>query len=171
MNLAKPLPRFISFLIDACATVAFLIGLHFLIKNDNFIYELNILFNNPITFDSFLNFLTNISNQKSFLYFLGMLLYQNIYYVVIPLLFRGKTIGRMFLRLRITQLDESKPTFGNLLIREIIVNFIFAIFTLGLIYLVDLLISIFDKGRRSIADRMSNTLVMKDEYYLTRRRK
>ena len=82
------------------------------------------------------------------------------YLIVLPIVWTKQTMGRLLLHIRIVKINERPLTPGTMIIREIMGIFLISFFTFGITFLISLIMMVVAPGRRTIHDRMSNTLVV-----------
>jgi uncharacterized RDD family membrane protein YckC len=83
-----------------------------------------------------------------------------LYYLVVPVLWSGYTIGKKILGIRIVKLDGSPPTFGTMLVRVLVGGLIYA-FTLGIAVIVSAFMIGLRQDKRAIHDFIAGTYVKK----------
>jgi uncharacterized RDD family membrane protein YckC len=83
-----------------------------------------------------------------------------LYYLVVPVLWSGYTIGKKILGIRIVKLDGSSPTFGTMLLRVLVTGLIYAV-TLGLAIIVSAFMIGLRQDKRAIHDFIAGTYVSK----------
>ena len=125
----------------------------------------NIL-NGNITFEVIIDFLSDLSTGPGALYFFLMLLFYIIYFSVLPIFTGGRTLGKYIFRIRIVKLNETRVTFGTMFLREILSKAVLGFTTFGIVYVFSIYYSLTSKGYRTIHDRMANTLVVKEKYFV-----
>ncbi len=86
-----------------------------------------------------------------------------IYYVVLPLIWDGKTFGRKICGVQLKKIDGSKLTFATLFVREIIFKTLWWAVTLGVGQLVDLLMVATREDKQTIRDMITGTEIIENE--------
>lgn len=86
-----------------------------------------------------------------------------LYYLIVPVLWMGYTIGKKIVGIRIVKLDGSPPTIGTMLFRVVVGSLVYAI-TLGIGLIVSAFMIGLREDKRSIHDFIAGTYVTKDEY-------
>lgn len=125
--------------------------------------------NNSGTFDDLVNLINTNSEVKYFfeieMQFLGIILLATfivsaIYFVLIPLVWSGQTIGRRLLRVKVIRENNTDPKASSLIVREIIGNCLINLFVVffGLVIFINIILIV--GRRRSIADMISGTKII-----------
>ncbi|XMB67935.1 RDD family protein [Mycoplasmatota bacterium zrk1] len=94
--------------------------------------------------------------------FLISLVTRVLYFVILPLLWNGKTIGRKICGIRVKKMGGSNLSFGTLFAREVIFKELWWTFTFGLGALIDFLMVALREDRQTIRDIVMNTKVIED---------
>ncbi len=165
MEFASAKQRIFAFLIDFAVFAVFVTLLAIFIDNPvagqiqrNFFYEL-IHFN--LSYDLLVDTLTELSTGTSAIFFFSVLGVYLLYFVILPILTNGRTIGKFICRILIVKLNETKISFGTMFIRQIIGELLMCFFSFGIFGIISIILMFNAKGHRTIHDRMSNTLVVK----------
>lgn len=91
-----------------------------------------------------------------------------IVYFIIPLCFRrGRTIGKLAAKLAVISDDNSEAKWYKIIIRyfiSMIINVYLAVFSLGIVPLVSLLVSINHKDNKALCDLCAKTLVVDSRF-------
>lgn len=107
-----------------------------------------------------IEFATNLSTLTALYYTLTISAIYILYFCIIPLFWSKQTIGRLVAKVRIVKLNGTKMTFGTLLFRDYVGKFFLGIMTLGVIWIISVLMMSFARVHRTIHDRMANTLMV-----------
>ncbi|MGI6378360.1 MAG: RDD family protein [Bacilli bacterium] len=166
MEFAHPLQRIFAWLVDLAVLFALILLIHSLFYNpeaDNAVKQLFLDFVTfKLTFSSWVHYFTIMSNDRSLMFFISAVLIYTFFYVIIPCLTNGYTIGKIFFQIRVVKLNEKKMSFGTMFLRQILGSLVLGFFSLGITYIISGFSIFYAKGLRSIQDRMCNTLVVKD---------
>jgi uncharacterized RDD family membrane protein YckC len=84
-----------------------------------------------------------------------------LYYLIVPVLWSGYTIGKKIVGIRIVKLDGSSPTFGTMLLRVVVGGLIYAV-TLGIAVIISAFMIGLREDKRSIHDFVAGTYVTKE---------
>ncbi|GAA0451348.1 RDD family protein [Alkalibacillus silvisoli] len=85
-----------------------------------------------------------------------------IYYVLLPVLWYGYTLGKRAMGIRISRVDGGKVGVGTMLLREIVGNLIYGL-TIGIAIIVSIFMVVFREDKRAIHDLIANTYVTYSE--------
>lgn len=191
----KTYKRIMAYVIDWIIIGIILMGLYYFIKDSNIIHELNLnlqhineqLLKHQITIETYFkefSHITYLLDQERSLHIAISILVICIYFIIVPILKDGKTIGLYVLSLKIKGND--KLSVFKLFIRNFIVNGLFylivsfllsyilkdeayfiSITILGIIQIVLALISLFmviyKKDKKGLQDILSNTEIIVDK--------
>lgn len=86
-----------------------------------------------------------------------------IYFVLLPLILKGGTIGRLVLGLKLIKVDGKQLDFRTMLVREFIGKVGLGMITLGATYIMSIFMVIFRKDKRAIHDFVAKTVVVYKE--------
>lgn len=156
--------RLLSILCDLIICCLGLFLIVYLIDDGSLGDRTKLFFENKITYDSLIVYLSDISTKRSLLIAILYLVYYMLFMIILPILTNGRTIFTWLFGLKMVKLNSSRMSFGTLFIRQVIGRLLFGIFTFGFSAIINILLIIFSKGQRSIPDRISNILVIKDPY-------
>lgn len=107
-----------------------------------------------------IEFASNLSTLTALYYTLAISAIYILYFCIIPLFWSKQTIGRLIAKVRIVKLNGTKMTFGTLLFRDFVGKFFLGIMTLGIGWIISVLMMLFARVNRTIHDRMANTLMV-----------
>lgn len=83
----------------------------------------------------------------------------NLYSLILPVFFNGKTIGKHICGIRIAKKETYEaPSIWNMIMRNIIFS-ILAILSVGILIILDILFVIFREDKRSMHDIIAGTVV------------
>jgi uncharacterized RDD family membrane protein YckC len=145
---ARPIHRFISFLIDLVITGSF-----------------GFLLGYPAIIALFETLAVRSTSNIYNLFYTTIIVMPIItivaisYYLVLPLLWKRQTIGRFLTRIAIVKDDGTPVDFPTLFLREVIGRMLGGFMSLGLTLLVEAVL-IKQSRRRSFADALSHTKVI-----------
>jgi len=85
-----------------------------------------------------------------------------LYYIIVPVLWVGYTIGKRIVGIRIAKVNGEKIGFGTTIMRYVVAGIVYTI-TFGLAVIASGLMVLFRKDKRSIHDLMAGTQVIHDK--------
>jgi len=94
-------------------------------------------------------------------HFLTDILY-NLYHLIIPIYFGGKTIGKHIIKIKIVDYDLFGPPTWWMMIKRYIIFGIFIVLSLGIVFIVDVCFVIFREDKRALHDIFAGTAVIED---------
>lgn len=164
MNLAPTYKRVIAFIIDSLFILSLTTIVAILFKDRidwTALNEAQNIFNNgEIDFSYFLSLVYAASTSWTFILFSCWLGFVIVYFIIMPIVWKKQTFGRLIMKIKVVKLNGTKLSFGTLFLREIIGKYILCFFSFGIVAIISIVLCFVAKGRRSIHDRMSNTLVV-----------
>ena len=83
-----------------------------------------------------------------------------LYYISIPVRNHGQTIGKKMLKIRVVKDDGKDADFSTLFMRQAIAEQLLGALTFGATYIVNALVALFRKDKKSISDVFANTKVV-----------
>ena len=83
-----------------------------------------------------------------------------LYYISIPVRNHGQTIGKKMLKIRVVKDDGKDADFSTLFMRQAIAEQLLGALTFGATYIVNALLALFRKDKKSISDVFANTKVV-----------
>ncbi len=139
MSLKRPAGfgiRFLANIIDFLI-ISLILGIVFYIINGNYSIE----WTNGITFQ----------------------LFYTLYFTVIPILWGGYVIGKRICKIKIKRFkDDENVTILNMVMREVVGNYIIILATFGISVLISGLMVIFREDKRGIHDFIGGTYVSRE---------
>ena len=165
MESAKSLQRILGGIIDLLAFICLVLLVFAILPHNSFVNSCNTFIDNfsfKNLYNLIIEFLINTSNKECFFLFVGLFISYALVYIAMPLITNGKTLGLMIFNVRIVKLSETRLSFGTMFLRQIIAGIIIPLLTLQLINILNIFLLLYSKGRRTIPDRMSNTLCVID---------
>ncbi|WP_078597696.1 RDD family protein [Evansella clarkii] len=88
-------------------------------------------------------------------------LFTNLYFIILPVIWSGYTIGKWVAGIRIVRVDGKKTGIGTMLLRELIGPLIYAL-TFGIALIVSIFMVVLREDSRSIHDFIAGTYVTHD---------
>ena len=83
-----------------------------------------------------------------------------LYYISFPVRNHGQTIGKKMLKIRIVKDDGKDADFSTLFLRQAIAEQLLGALTFGATFIVNALLALFRKDKKSISDVFANTKVV-----------
>ena len=83
-----------------------------------------------------------------------------LYYISIPVRNHGQTIGKKMLKIRVVKDDGKDADFSTLFMRQAIAEQLLGALTFGATFIVNALVALFRKDKKSISDVFANTKVV-----------
>ena len=83
-----------------------------------------------------------------------------IYYISIPVRNHGQTFGKKMLKIRTVKDDGSNVDFSTLFMRQAIAEQLIGALTFGVSFVINALLALFRKDKKSISDVFANTKVV-----------
>ncbi|MFA1821043.1 RDD family protein [Virgibacillus oceani] len=88
----------------------------------------------------------------------GESLFSLLYFVLVPVLWYGYTVGKRLVGIRIVKMDGSNVTLGTILLRYAITGFIYGL-SLGIALIVSIFMVALREDKRTIHDFIAGTYV------------
>ncbi|XMB86286.1 RDD family protein [Mycoplasmatota bacterium WC44] len=86
-----------------------------------------------------------------------------VYYAIVPLFWKGKTIGRVVCGCYVQTTDGSELTFSRLFVREVIFKLLWWTLTLGIGSIIDFLMVALREDKKTIRDIITKTEIVESE--------
>ena len=83
-----------------------------------------------------------------------------LYYISIPVRNHGQTIGKKMLKIRVVKDDGKDADFSTLFMRQAIAEQLLGALTFGATYIVNALVALFRKDKKSLSDVFASTKVV-----------
>ena len=83
-----------------------------------------------------------------------------LYYISFPVRNHGQTIGKKMLKIRVVKDDGTDVDFSTLFMRQAIAEQLLGALTFGSTFVVNALVALFRKDKKSISDVFANTKVV-----------
>ena len=82
------------------------------------------------------------------------------YFVILPLIMDGQTIGKRFFRIKIVRVDNKKLDATTLFVRDIVGRFFIDLLTFGLNEIINLFVICLTEERRGFHDVLASTRIV-----------
>ena len=105
-------------------------------------------------------FFERLSTMTALFFTIGALIIYFLYFIFLPIAWEKQTIGRWIAKVKVIKLNGSHLSFGTLLIREFLGKMFLGFMTFGIIWLVSIIMMEIATVKRTIHDRMANTLMV-----------
>lgn len=105
-------------------------------------------------------FFERLSTITAMLFTLGAIVIYFVYFIFLPMIWKKQTIGRWIAKVKVIKLNGSKLSFGTLLIREFLGKLFLGIMSFGIVWIVSIIMMEIATVKRTIHDRMANTLMV-----------
>ena len=76
------------------------------------------------------------------------------------MIWKKQTIGRWIAKVKVVKLNGSKLSFGTLLIREFLGKLFLGVMSFGIVWIISIIMMEIATVKRTIHDRMANTLMV-----------
>ena len=105
-------------------------------------------------------FFERLSTITAMLFTLGAIVIYFVYFIFLPMIWKKQTIGRWIAKVKVVKLNGSKLSFGTLLIREFLGKLFLGIMSFGIVWIISIIMMEIATVKRTIHDRMANTLMV-----------
>ena len=105
-------------------------------------------------------FFERLSTITAMLFTLGAIVIYFIYFIFLPMIWKKQTIGRWIAKVKVVKLNGSKLSFGTLLIREFLGKLFLGVMSFGIVWIISIIMMEIATVKRTIHDRMANTLMV-----------
>ena len=105
-------------------------------------------------------FFERLSTITAMLFTLGAIVIYFVYFIFLPMIWKKQTIGRWISKVKVVKLNGSKLSFGTLLIREFLGKLFLGIMSFGIVWIISIIMMEIATVKRTIHDRMANTLMV-----------
>lgn len=170
MEYAKVRQRFLATALDIFIILAFCSLISVMFRETKVQLHIMIFWEKIKTMDApfayFVSMLYDISSSAGIVTGILQITFIIGYWIILPIVWPRQTIGRAIFFVKVVKLNGQPLTFGTLVIRELMAKLLLFVFTLGIIFIVNIFYITRSNGHRAIHDRMANTLVVscKTEY-------
>ena len=164
MKVANWKQRTLVFVIDYGLLFLALLFLGSFFKDDRFHLAFNDLWNRIITFklnaNDIIVALERLSTVTAMVYTIIALVIYFAYFIILPIIWKKQTVGRWLAKVKVVKLNGSNLSFGTLLIREFLGKLFLGVMTFGIVWLISVIMMEIATVKRTIHDRMANTLMV-----------
>ena len=105
-------------------------------------------------------FFERLSTITAMLFTLGAIVIYFVYFIFLPMIWKKQTIGRWIAKVKVVKLNGSKLSFGTLLIREFLGKLFLGVMSFGIVWIISIIMMEIATVKRTIHDRMANTLMV-----------
>lgn len=105
-------------------------------------------------------FFERLSTITAMLFTLGAIVIYIVYFIFLPMIWKKQTIGRWIAKVKVIKLNGSKLSFGTLLIREFLGKLFLGVMSFGIVWIISIIMMEIATVKRTIHDRMANTLMV-----------
>lgn len=105
-------------------------------------------------------FFERLSTITAMLFTLGAIVIYFVYFIFLPMIWKKQTIGRWIAKVKVIKLNGSKLSFGTLLIREFLGKLFLGVMSFGIVWIISIIMMEIATVKRTIHDRMANTLMV-----------
>ena len=164
MKVANWKQRTLVFVIDYGLLFLALLFVGSFFKDDRFHLAFSDLWNRIITFklnaDDIIVAIERLSTPTAMVFTIIALLIYMAYFVILPIAWKHQTLGRWLAKVKVVKLNGSNLSFGTLLIREFLGKLFLGIMSFGIVWLISVIMMEIATVKRTIHDRMANTLMV-----------
>lgn len=105
-------------------------------------------------------FFERLSTITAMLFTLGAIVIYFVYFIFLPMIWKKQTIGRWIAKVKVIKLNGSRLSFGTLLIREFLGKLFLGVMSFGIVWIISIIMMEIATVKRTIHDRMANTLMV-----------
>lgn len=105
-------------------------------------------------------FFERLSTITAMLFTLGAIVIYFVYFIFLPMVWKKQTVGRWIAKVKVVKLNGSKLSFGTLLIREFLGKLFLGVMSFGIVWIISIIMMEIATVKRTIHDRMANTLMV-----------
>jgi uncharacterized RDD family membrane protein YckC len=105
-------------------------------------------------------FFERLSTITAMLFTIGAIVIYFVYFIFLPMIWKKQTIGRWIAKVKVVKLNGSKLSFGTLLIREFLGKLFLGVMSFGIVWIISIIMMEIATVKRTIHDRMANTLMV-----------
>ena len=164
MKVANWKQRTLVFVIDYGLLFLALLFLGSFFKDDRFHLAFTDLWNRIITFklnaNDIIVAIERLSTTTAMVFTIIAMLIYMAYFVILPIVWKNQTLGRWIAKVKVVKLNGSNLSFGTLLIREFLGKLFLGVMTFGIVWLISVIMMEIATVKRTIHDRMANTLMV-----------
>ena len=164
MKVANWKQRTLVFVIDFGILFLALLLLGSFFKDEQFHLAFNDLWTKIKSFnlqgEDVVLFIERLSTITAMLFTLGAIVIYFVYFIFLPMVWKKQTIGRWISKVKVVKLNGSKLSFGTLLIREFLGKLFLGVMSFGIVWIISIIMMEIATVKRTIHDRMANTLMV-----------
>ena len=164
MKVANWKQRTLVFVIDCGILFLALLLLGSFFKDEQFHLAFNDLWIKIKSFnlqgEDIVLFFERLSTITAMLFTLGAIVIYFVYFIFLPMIWKKQTIGRWIAKVKVVKLNGSKLSFGTLLIREFLGKLFLGVMSFGIVWIISIIMMEIATVKRTIHDRMANTLMV-----------
>lgn len=164
MKVANWKQRTLVFVIDYGLLFLALLFLGSFFKDDRFHLAFTDLWNRIITFklnaNDIIVAIERLSTTTAMVFTIIAMLIYMAYFVILPIVWKNQTLGRWIAKVKVVKLNGSNLSFGTLLIREFLGKLFLGVMSFGIVWLISVIMMEIATVKRTIHDRMANTLMV-----------
>ena len=164
MKVANWKQRTLVFVIDFGILFLALLLLGSFFKDEQFHLAFNDLWTKIKSFnlqgEDVVLFFERLSTITAMLFTLGAIVIYFVYFIFLPMIWKKQTIGRWIAKVKVVKLNGSKLSFGTLLIREFLGKLFLGVMSFGIVWIISIIMMEIATVKRTIHDRMANTLMV-----------
>ena len=164
MKVANWKQRTLVFVIDFGILFLALLLLGSFFKDEQFHLAFNDLWTKIKSFnlqgEDVVLFFERLSTITAMLFTLGAIVIYFVYFIFLPMIWKKQTIGRWIAKVKVIKLNGSKLSFGTLLIREFLGKLFLGVMSFGIVWIISIIMMEIATVKRTIHDRMANTLMV-----------
>lgn len=164
MKVANWKQRTLVFVIDFGILFLALLLLGSFLKDEQFHLAFNDLWTKIKSFnlqgEDVVLFFERLSTITAMLFTLGAIVIYFVYFIFLPMIWKKQTIGRWIAKVKVIKLNGSKLSFGTLLIREFLGKLFLGVMSFGIVWIISIIMMEIATVKRTIHDRMANTLMV-----------
>ena len=164
MKVANWKQRTLVFVIDYGLLFLALLFLGSFFKDDRFHLAFTDLWNRIITFklnaNDMIVAIERLSTTTAMVFTIIAMLIYMAYFVILPIVWKNQTLGRWIAKVKVVKLNGSNLSFGTLLIREFLGKLFLGVMSFGIVWLISVIMMEIATVKRTIHDRMANTLMV-----------
>lgn len=105
-------------------------------------------------------FFERLSTLTAMIYTICSLVIYFLYFIILPIVWEKQTLGRWIAKVKVIKLNGSRLSFGTLLIREFLGKLFLGIMSFGIVWIISVVMMELATVKRTIHDRMANTLMV-----------
>lgn len=164
MKVANWKQRTLVFVIDFGILFLALLLLGSFFKDEQFHLAFNEIWHKIISFslngEDIVLFFERLSTLTMMFFTIGAIAIYFLYFIFIPMIWEKQTLGRWIAKVKVIKLNGTKLSFGTLLIREFLGKLFLGIMSFGIVWIISVIMMEIATVKRTIHDRMANTLMV-----------